>query len=50
MTGNIAIGYANQVIQSKSGVDNTAPSVFIPQRFPYNPGTTDSDQQRVIKR
>ena len=40
MTGNIAIGYANQVIQSKSGTDNTAPSVFIPQRYPYNPGST----------
>ena len=38
MTGNIAIDYAQKVIDSKSGVDNTPPSVFIPQRFPYNPG------------
>ncbi|MDD2799157.1 MAG: starch-binding protein [Bacteroidales bacterium] len=40
MTGNIAIDYAKNVINSKQGVDNTAPSVFIPQRFPYNPGST----------
>ncbi len=40
MTGNIAIDYAKNVIASKQGVDNTAPSVFIPQRFPYNPGST----------
>lgn len=39
MTGNIAIDYARQVINANSGVDNTAPSVFIPQRFPYNPGS-----------
>ena len=38
MTGNIAIGYAKQVINANPGIDNTAPSVFIPQRFPYNPG------------
>jgi hypothetical protein len=38
MTGNIAIDYANRVISANAGVDNTAPSVFIPQRFPYNPG------------
>lgn len=39
MTGNIAIEYAQQVINANSGVDYTAPSVFIPQRFPYNPGS-----------
>lgn len=39
MTGNIAIDYARQVINANTGVDNTAPSVFIPQRFPYNPGS-----------
>jgi hypothetical protein len=39
MTGNIAIEYAQKVINANSGVDNTAPSVFIPQRFPYNPGS-----------
>ena len=38
MTGNIAIDYARRVIQSKPGIDHTAPSVFIPQRYPYNPG------------
>ena len=38
MTGNIAIDYAKRVITANSGTDNTAPSVFIPQRFPYNPG------------
>ncbi|MDR2475136.1 MAG: T9SS type A sorting domain-containing protein [Bacteroidales bacterium] len=40
MTGNIAIEYAQKVINAKSGTDNTAPSVFIPQRYPYNPGGT----------
>ena len=39
MTGNIAINYAKNVITAHSGVDNTPPSVFIPQRFPYNPGS-----------
>ena len=38
MTGNIAIEYAQKVIDANAGTDNTAPSVFIPQRFPYNPG------------
>lgn len=40
LTGNIAIDYALKVIQANPGTDNTAPSVFIPQRFPYNPGST----------
>lgn len=35
---NIACDFANQVISAHSGTDNTAPTVFIPQRFPYNPG------------
>lgn len=39
MTGNIAIDYAKNVITTHVGVDNTPPSVFIPQRFPYNPGS-----------
>lgn len=39
MTGNIAIEYAKKVIDSNIGVDKTPPSVFIPQRFPYNPGS-----------
>jgi hypothetical protein len=38
MTGNIAIDFAKNVINSKPNIDNTAPSVFIPQRYPYNPG------------
>ncbi len=40
LTGNIAIDYARKVIDAKPGTDNTPPSVFIPQRFPYNPGST----------
>ncbi len=39
MTGNIAIEYAQKVIDAHPNSDNTAPSVFIPQRFPYNPGS-----------
>lgn len=39
MTGNIAIGYAQNVINANPDKDNTSPSVFIPQRFPYNPGS-----------
>jgi hypothetical protein len=38
--GNRAISYANMVIDANPGVDNTPPSVFIPQRYPYNPGGT----------
>lgn len=38
MTGNIAIEYAQKVLDANAGKDNTPPSVFIPQRFPYNPG------------
>ncbi|MDD3194180.1 MAG: starch-binding protein [Paludibacter sp.] len=40
MTGAIAIEYASKVINAHPGVDQTPPSVFIPQRFPYNPGRT----------
>ena len=39
MTGNIAIDYANKVIIAHDGLDMTPPSVFIPQRYPYNPGS-----------
>jgi hypothetical protein len=35
---NLATDFANQVISAHPGVDNTPPSVFIPQRYPYNPG------------
>ncbi len=38
IAGNNAIEFAQLEIENNSGVDNTAPSVFIPQRFPYNPG------------
>jgi len=37
---NIACGFANQVIDAHAGTDNTPPTVFIPQRFPFNPGGT----------
>ena len=37
---NHACTYANQVINSHPGIDNTPPTVFIPQRYPYNPGGT----------
>lgn len=40
MTGNIAIDYAEKVINKNPQVDKTPPTVFIPQRFPYNPGST----------
>ena len=38
IAGNNAISYAQNSIDAHPGVDNTEPSVFIPQRFPYNPG------------
>lgn len=38
LAANIACGFANQVINAHSGTDNTPPNVFIPQRFPWNPG------------
>lgn len=38
MTGNIAIDYAQRVIAAHPGTDKTPPSVFVPQRYPYNPG------------
>lgn len=37
---NRACGYADQVISGHPGTDNTPPTVFIPQRYPYNPGGT----------
>ncbi|MCD4736676.1 MAG: hypothetical protein K8R53_11575 [Bacteroidales bacterium] len=37
---NLATGYADQVISTNPGIDNTPPTVFIPQRYPYNPGGT----------
>jgi len=38
IAANNAVAYAELVINSNVGIDNTAPSVFIPQRYPYNPG------------
>jgi hypothetical protein len=38
--GNHAITYAQSVINAHSGIDNTPPTIFNPQRFPYNPGGT----------
>ncbi len=35
---NLATGYADQVIDASPGIDNTPPTVFVPQRYPYNPG------------
>jgi len=40
LTGNIAIDFAQRVINANPGIDRTAPAVFIPQRFPYNPGSS----------
>ncbi|MBV5337413.1 MAG: hypothetical protein J0653_05510, partial [Deltaproteobacteria bacterium] len=34
---NNACDFANQVINAHQGTDNTAPTVFVPQRYPYNP-------------
>lgn len=38
LAANMACGFANQVINAHAGTDNTPPNVFIPQRFPWNPG------------
>ena len=38
IASNNAVAYAQQVINNNPGVDATSPSVFIPQRYPYNPG------------
>ncbi|OQX82427.1 MAG: hypothetical protein B6D64_00320 [Bacteroidetes bacterium 4484_276] len=38
LAANLAVGYADEVIDENAGVDNTPPTVFIPQRYPYNPG------------
>ena len=37
---NLATDYADIVIDEYAGQDQTPPTVFIPQRFPYNPGGT----------
>jgi len=38
LAGNLAIGFAKEVLNAHPNEDNTPPSVFIPQRYPYNPG------------
>ncbi len=38
LAANIATDFADLVINANPTTDNTAPTVFIPQRFPYNPG------------
>lgn len=40
LAANIAVGHASEVIDANPDVDNTPPNVFIPQRYPYNPGGT----------
>jgi hypothetical protein len=40
LAANIACEYADIVINANPGEDNTPPTVFIPQRYPYNPGGT----------
>lgn len=40
LAANIATDFADLVIAANPNVDNTPPNVFIPQRFPYNPGGT----------
>lgn len=37
---NIASAFADSLIAQHPNTDNTPPNVFIPQRFPYNPGGT----------
>jgi len=38
LASNLAVGFADQVIATNQGTDNTPPSVLVPQRYPYNPG------------
>jgi len=38
IASNNAITYANEVLNANPNTDTTNPSVFIPQRYPYNPG------------
>ncbi|MBS3742447.1 MAG: hypothetical protein KGY74_10035, partial [Candidatus Cloacimonetes bacterium] len=36
---NNAVYHADQIINTDKKNDNTPPTIFIPQRFPYNPGS-----------
>lgn len=38
IASNNAVDVANEVIDANPTIDTTKPSVFIPQRYPYNPG------------
>jgi hypothetical protein len=38
LAANRAISHAQNVINANPNTDNTKPTVFIPQRYPYNPG------------
>ena len=41
---NLAMGFAQNVINRHPGVDNIGPSIFPPQREPYNPGGFEFDE------
>ncbi|MFN3166740.1 MAG: hypothetical protein ACE37H_06715 [Phycisphaeraceae bacterium] len=43
---NLAVAHADQVINAFTGLEATAPSVFIPQRESYNPGGEEFGQQQ----
>lgn len=38
IAANNAVSRAQPTLDANSGTDNTKPTVFIPQRYPYNPG------------
>ncbi|WP_310556588.1 starch-binding protein [Flavobacterium sp.] len=38
VAANNAISFAQPTLNANPGVDTTKPSVFVPQRYPYNPG------------
>lgn len=38
IAANNAVSFAQPTLNANLSTDNTKPSVFIPQRFPYNPG------------
>ena len=38
LTVNRCVQFAQPTLDANPGIDNTKPSVFIPQRWPYNPG------------
>jgi Starch-binding module 26/Secretion system C-terminal sorting domain/Glycosyl hydrolase family 57/Chitobiase/beta-hexosaminidase C-terminal domain len=38
VAANNAISFAQATLNANPGIDNTKPTVFVPQRYPYNPG------------